>query len=206
MKWQPGLQWEPPWLWREEYQPSKITRLGHQAEKSKARDSAGREYCNCHEKNNQKCSFLMAGSRSKCQETNTWKESENVRLKVGNWQMVVLGWNSITITALLLTLQAVNVTELWKAQGGPQDPRQKESCAPCDAIMVPMVLCTGGFPMWDWSPPSVAAPFYSSSTGRDITGRWIQEPEYRTLGFLAIPFKELPLTHSHCVLNELHNS
>ena len=160
MKWQPGLQWEPPWLWREEYQPSKITRLGHQAEKSKARDSAGRGYCNCHEKNNQKCSFLMAGSRSKCQETNTWKESENVRLKVGNWQMVVLGWNSITITALLLTLQAVNVTELWKAQGDPKTPGRRKAVLPVMPSWFPwfsalvVSQCETG-PRLAWRPLSI---------------------------------------------------
>ena len=34
---------------------SKTTRLGHWAAKAKEGDSAGREYCNCQEENNQKC-------------------------------------------------------------------------------------------------------------------------------------------------------
>lgn len=136
MKWQPGLQWEPPSC-KENNNQADITRVGHQAENSEAWDSAGREYCNCHEKKNQKCSFLMAGSRDKCQETNTWKESENVRLKHGNWQMALVGWNSITTASLLLTLHIINVIEAWKDQGGPQDPRKRESSAPCDASTFP---------------------------------------------------------------------
>lgn len=149
-------------LWRED-QPSKITRLGHQAEKSKARDSAGREYCNCHEKNNQKCSFLMAGSRNKCQETNTWKESENVRLKVGDWQMAVLGWNSITITSPLLTLQAVMLLSCERPREVPKTPGRRRALLP---------VTPSRFPRFSALVVSQCEPGLCL-VWSDITGTWI---------------------------------
>lgn len=92
---------------------SKTTRLGHRAAKAKEGDSAGREYCNCQEENNQKCGFLMAGSRenmtrSKCLERN-WKGKAGRRQSADGWCEMLFHNSELPP---LLALQAINATEV----------------------------------------------------------------------------------------------
>lgn len=108
------MKWQALQLERVAQRPSQCNKVRTPGrKKSKERASAGKEYCKCQDKNNQKCNFLMAGSRgnmkrNKCLER-IWKCKAGRRQLADGWCGMLFLKNDVL---LLLTLQAINITEM----------------------------------------------------------------------------------------------
>lgn len=115
--------------WEENTNQANITSLGHQAEKPKEWDSVGKEYCNCQEEKNLKCSFLMAGSRENMKRN---KSLERIWKYKAEWKLAGGGWYFITMTS--------HHFWLWRLSMSLRCERTRESPRPPEGEMALSLL------------------------------------------------------------------